>query len=379
MKRPETTLRIVYYMPFKPLGHPNPSGDLVIGSSLFQFLHLNGHAIFLASRLRLRWFYWKPGLWLRLVLEALKVLKKLRKTPPDLWLTYHSYYKAPDVLGALCTLVRPLPYYIFQGVYATKRRRHWKTRPGFLLNRWVLGRASAVFTNKHVDEINLKRLLPADRILYIPPGVDTTLFKRNPSARQALRTTWGCGRNPVILATAMFRPGVKTEGLEKIIQACHGLLQKGRAFHLVVCGDGATGTHLRKLAHQRLGARAIFTGKITRHQMNRIYSAADVFAFPGIREGLGMVYLEAQACGLPVVAYSRWGAAEVVIDGQTGFLCPPDTPCAFQKALDRLIQDRNLRRQMGAAAQAHVRIYHDQKLNHQRFETLLKQMVEDQR
>ncbi len=372
-------MRIFYYMPFKPLGHPNPSGDLVIGSGLYTFLRQCGHRITLASRLRFRWFYWKPWLWPRFLFETVRLLHQLRRSPPDLWLTYHSYYKAPDILGAVCTLLHPMPYFIFQGVYSTKRRRHWKTRPGFLLNRWVLARANAVFTNKHRDEINLKRLLPDNRVHYIAPGIDTALFQHDPAAREMLRRKWGCGDVPVILAAAMFRPGVKTEGLKQTIYACHGLRRQGRRFRLVICGEGATGPQLRALARHCLGDRVTFTGKVARKQMYRLYSAADIFAFPGIQEGLGMVYLEAQACGLPVVAFSRWGASEVVLDGQTGLLCSPERPDAYQKALARLIQDRHLRRRMGSAALAHVRAHHSQDLCHQRFEQLLKQMIKGRR
>ncbi len=370
-------MRIAYYMPFKPLGHPNPSGDLTIGSGIFMFMRRRGHRIRLASRLRLRWFYWKPLLWMRLLFESAKVWNRMRIDRPDLWLTYHSYYKAPDVLGALCSFFSPLPYFIFQGVYATKRKRHWKTRPGFILNRWVLGRARSVFTNKRIDEVNLKRLLPATRVQYVAPGVDTCLFRDDPAARRRLRGDWRCGQDAVILTAAMFRPGVKTEGLEIIIQACYGLRRKGRPFRLVICGAGASQAHLHRLAHQRLGSRVLFTGRVERDQMNCIYSAADIFAFPGIREGLGMVYLEAQACGLPVVAFSRWGAAEVVVDGRTGLLSSPAQPESLQENLDRLIQDCDLRRAMGAAAQAHVRTHHDQTRNYQRFEKLLRQLVTD--
>ena len=369
-------MRIVYYMPFKPLGHPNPSGDLVIGSSLFTFLDQRGHGIQLVSRLRTRWFYWKPWLWLRFLGEAVSVLRQLRRIRPDLWLTYHSYYKAPDVLGAVCTLIRPTPYFIFQGVYSTKRKRHWKTRIGFFLNRWALCRAAAVFTNKRNDEINLRRLLPDSHVHYIAPGIDTGAFQPDPSARRQLRAKWRCGEEPVILSAAMFRPGVKTDGLTKVINACRTLIQKGRRFHLVICGEGATGGYLRDLAKRSLGQRVIFTGQVARQTMNRIYSAADFFAFPGINEGLGMVYLEAQACGLPVVAYDRWGAAEAVISGTTGFLCSPDEPGSFEQALDRLVMEAELRQRMGAAARSHVSTRHDQRLNYQAFERKLKQLVE---
>jgi glycosyltransferase involved in cell wall biosynthesis len=243
----------------------------------------------------------------------------------------------------------------------------------------VLRRADTVFTNKRIDEFNLKRLLPAERVQYVAPGVDTTLFQRDPAARRSLRSDWRCGQDTVILSVAMFRPGVKTEGLEIIIQACYGLKQKGRAFRLVICGEGANNAHLRELANQRLGNRVIFTGRIERDQMHRIYSAADLFAFPGIREGLGMVYLEAQACGLPVVAFNRWGAAEVVRDGLTGLLSSPDKPEALLENLDQFIQNRDLRLKMGAAARVHVTTNHDQTLNYRRFEALLQQSVTTRR
>ena len=58
------------------------------------------------------------------------------------------------------------------------------------------------------------------------------------------------------------------------------------------------------------------------NRWRRYYSAGDMFVFPGIRESLGMVYLESQSCGLPVVAFHNGGIPEVVVDGETGFLTP---------------------------------------------------------
>ena len=81
-------VRICFYMPFKPLGHLHPSGDLIIGTELFQFLQRRGHDVRLVSRLRTRWIYWKPWQWLRLpgdivfaigaVLMAVDFIVKLR-------------------------------------------------------------------------------------------------------------------------------------------------------------------------------------------------------------------------------------------------------------------------------------------------------------
>ena len=77
------------------------------------------------------------------------------------------------------------------------------------------------------------------------------------------------------------------------------------------------------------GQRVQFLGKIPRLELYQYYSAADIFAFPGIEESLGMVYLEAQSCNLPVVAYQDWGGGETVVDEQTGLLSPAATPSLF--------------------------------------------------
>ncbi len=81
------------------------------------------------------------------------------------------------------------------------------------------------------------------------------------------------------------------------------------------------GAHLKALAEDLLPGRVVFTGRVARPDMAQCYSAADLFAFPGIGESLGMVYLEAQACGLPVVALESPGVSQVVVGGQTGIAC----------------------------------------------------------
>ncbi len=96
-----------------------------------------------------------------------------------------------------------------------------------------------------------------------------------------------------------------------------------------------------------------------REDLGAIFGAGDVFAFPGIRESLGMVYLEAQAAGLPVVALAEGGVPEVVRHGVTGILTPPGNAAAYRKALAWLLADKGRRRAMGEAAEAYVRAHHD--------------------
>ena len=368
-------MRIAFYTPFKPLGHHHPSGDLVIATGLYDFFTSRGHDIQQAGPLRARWIYWRPWTWIRLLKVYRRSCREVSHGRANLWLTYHTYYKAPDLLGSMVSRAAGIPYVIFQGIFSTKRRRHPKTWPGFVLNRAALMSARHIFTNRHDDWKNLKRLIPEARLTYVKPGIVTEDFAFNPDARQQLRQEWGVGNEPVILSVAMFRPDVKTEGLSFLIRSCGRLLKAGISFQLVIAGDGKERKKLQQLADRHLPGRARFVGKIAREKMHRFYSAGDMFVFPGIRESLGMVFLESQSCGLPVVAFHNGGIPEVVVDGETGFLTPAFVSESFDAAIRRLVLNKDLRRMMGQKAVLHVREHHNLIRNYRGMEKVLLNIV----
>jgi glycosyltransferase involved in cell wall biosynthesis len=369
-------MKIYFYTPFKPLNHADPSGDQVTAQGIFDFLLKQGHQVYPASQLRCRWIYWKPWQWPRLLSERKRVVRRLAADPMNVWFTYHSYYKAPDLLGPAASKLAKIPYVIFQGIYSTKRRRRLKTLPGFYLNAKTLCSAAHIFTNKKIDLLNLKRLVPENRITYVDPGIDPNDFCFNPALRAELRRQWNIGEEPVLFSAAMFRSDVKTEGLTWVIRACGELVRQGQRFWLVIAGDGKEKKTLQKLAEAQLPGRVRFVGKIPHSEMHRFYSAGDVFVFPGIKESLGMVFLEAQACGLPVVAFDNAGVPEAVQNGRTGLLVPMYAMEPFVNAIRRLLVDQALRRQMGAAASAYVREAHDLNKNYQELERVLRKTVE---
>jgi glycosyltransferase involved in cell wall biosynthesis len=168
---------------------------------------------------------------------------------------------------------------------------------------------------------------------------------------------------------------VKTEGLTWVIRACGELLRRGNQLYLVIAGDGKEKDRLQRLAREQLPDRFHFAGEIPRNEMYRYYSACDMFVFPGIRESLGMVFLEAQSCGLPVVAFDNAGVPEAVRDGKTGFLVPLYAAKPFADAIERLLKNKDLRRQMGRAAQSHVRQRHDLNKNYQKMEARLQTLA----
>jgi glycosyltransferase involved in cell wall biosynthesis len=368
-------MKILFYAPFKPLDHGHPSGELVTASGIVDYLVEQGHQVIVASSLRCRWIYWKPWLWPKLIIERRRVVRRFFKDDYDLWFTYHTYYKAPDLLGPYASRKLKIPYVIFQGIYSTKRRRKLKTLPGFYLNQHVLCTARHVFINKTVDWINLKRLLPDERISYLAPGLYPEQFYFDADARQALRARWNIGDVPLVFSAAMFRPDVKSEGLTWVIRACGELLRRGHHLRLVIAGGGKEKDKLQRLAHEQLPQRFHFAGEIPRSEMYRYYSACDVFVFPGIRESLGMVFLEAQSCGLPVVAFDNAGVPEAVQDGKTGFLVPMYAAKPFADAIERLLKNKDLRRQMSRAAQAHIRQAHDLNKNYQKMENVLQAII----
>lgn len=368
-------MHICFYAPFKPLGHANPSGDLVIATGIVDFLKRRGHRIDVISDFRARWVYWKPWRWPRLLAEKKRIGRHLSGSTPDLWLTYHSYYKAPDLLGPAITRRLDIPYVIFQGIYATKWRKKFKTRPGFMLNQKALQAGRLVFTNKQVDKVNLLRLLAPQKVCYLKPGLNPAEFTFDERARSELRRQWALGDHPVILSAAMFRPDVKTKGLVWVIRACGALYRNGIDFQLVIAGDGKEKNRLLRLADELVPQRVRFVGKMPRNRMFRFYSAGDVFAFPGFNESLGMVFLEAQSCGIPVVACADAGVPEAVKNCETGLLTPPKDFGRYVAALEKLVSDKALRGLMSRKAAAYIRTDHDLDHNYRELEKRLEDVV----
>ncbi|HER62495.1 MAG TPA: glycosyltransferase, partial [Desulfobacteraceae bacterium] len=187
------------------------------------------------------------------------------------------------------------------------------------------------------------------------------------------------GDTPVILAAAMFRADVKTEGLIWVIESCARLLAQGHDLRLVIAGDGREKSRLVSLARKLLGDKALFVGLVPRDEMAEFYSGGDLFVFPGINESLGMVYLEAQSCGLPVVAFETGGIPEVVRKGETGLLTPLFDRDRFDAAVAALVTDGRKRRQMGEDATRYIRENHDLEKNYRRLEQLLLDAVASHR
>jgi glycosyltransferase involved in cell wall biosynthesis len=176
----------------------------------------------------------------------------------------------------------------------------------------------------------------AERIERWGRGVDTARFR--PERRQPGRF----GPGIAIMYSGRL---TKEKGVDLLADAFLEAHARDPRLHLVLAGGGPEEDVLRA----RLGDRATFLGWLAGEQLADAYASADVFLFASQTDTFGQVLLEAQASGLPVVAVAEGGPIELVADGVTGRLCPPDAQ-ALASALVDLAARPGLRAAMAAQA-----------------------------
>jgi phosphatidylinositol alpha-1,6-mannosyltransferase len=192
------------------------------------------------------------------------------------------------------------------------------------------------------------------RVLEIPCGIDTGRFAPlDADERAAARRRHGLDPNrPVVLGQSRLVP---RKGFDVLIDAVARL---DHDVQLAIGGSGRDAERLRKRASERgVADRVHFLGRVPDEELASVFGMADVFAmlcrdrWGGLEaEGFGIVFVEAQACGVPAVAGRSGGSHEAVVDGVTGFVVAPRDVGAVARALDRLLHDDDERAMFGAAA-----------------------------
>ncbi|MDI5963535.1 glycosyltransferase family 4 protein [Streptomyces sp. SL13] len=198
----------------------------------------------------------------------------------------------------------------------------------------------------------------AARMVQLPPGVDETTFHPD-SGGPALRERLGLTGRPVVVCVSRL---VRRKGQDTLIRAMPEILRRVPDTVLLVVGGGPYAADLEKLAADTGVAAAVrFTGAVPWAQLPAHFGAGDVFAMPcrtrrgGLDvEGLGIVYLEASATGLPVVAGDSGGAPDAVLDGETGWVVRGDSPADTADRVATLLADPELRRRLGTRGRAWV-------------------------
>ena len=199
---------------------------------------------------------------------------------------------------------------------------------------------------------------PGPRFVRLPPGVDTDTFRPDVSGAE-VRTRYGLGDRPTVVCVSRLVP---RKGQDTLIRAWPAVRGHVPGAALLLVGRGRDLPRLRRLVRQRgLERDVLFTGGVPAAELPMHHAAGDVFAMPcrtrraGLDvEGLGIVYLEASATGLPVVAGDSGGAPEAVVEGETGWVVPGRSVTAVAARVSMLLADPAGARAAGEKGRAWV-------------------------
>ncbi|MBL8905476.1 MAG: glycosyltransferase family 4 protein [Rhizobiales bacterium] len=362
-------MRIAFYAPLKPPGHPVPSGDRQMARMLIKALALEGHSVEVVSHLRAFLADNGEARLTNLREEAQAEAERLAAcwadgAKPDLWLTYHPYYRAPDLLGPPLATRFGIPYVTIEASYAEKRDRDgWAGAQRFLKSAVERSALNICFTRR--DRDGLAMLGPAVRLASIPPFIDVANFSLPPPGRHG---------GPIrLVAVAMMRKGDKFDSYRMLAAALERLNDVD--WHLKVIGDGPLRAQVQSLFQNLSASRLSWAGERGPDRIAAELRDADLYCWPGCGEAYGLAYLEAQAAGIPVVAQKIAGVPEVVRDGETGILTPAGDIAAYAGAIGTLSADRSKLRRLGDEARRFVLGERTLEIAAQRLSALLADIV----
>ncbi len=234
----------------------------------------------------------------------------------------------------------------------------WSMLPGARQLLAVIGRHADTMT--YISDYTLRRFRkafgPRPHWVHLPSGVDVELFQpAEAQSRADTRRRWGLGDAPVIVCISRLVP---RKGQDQLIKVHERVRKEVPNAQLVIVGQGSYRSTLDVMAQGVPGVR--LTGALEFDDMRSLLAAADVCAMPARTrgkgldvEGLGIVYLEAQASGIPVVAGNSGGAPETVTP-ETGIVVDGRNESELIHALVKLLTDPELRAAMGSAGRRHV-------------------------
>ena len=354
-------MRIAFYAPLKSPTHGTPSGDRRVAGLLLDALRLAGMRVELASTFR---SFDGDGdaerqLALRRQGEALGVALAdgWRARPagerPQLWFTYHLYYKAPDWLGPVVSAELGIPYVVAEASHAAKRA-HGAWALGHEATVAAIRQAALIVSPSRDDIAGLKELVAPSRILYLPPFLDVEHYGAARARRKELRERLARENQlddgvPWLIVAAMMRVGDKLASYRSLAAALGYNLDV--PWRLLIAGDGPARAQVQ-VALERAGVaeRARLLGSMPTRKLAEVFAACDLSPWPAVNEAYGMALLEAQAAGVPVVSCATRGVPDVVVDGKTGLLVPYGDEAALASAVRSLLDDAPRRSALGEGA-----------------------------
>ena len=267
-------------------------------------------------------------------------------------------FGAAAPLGLLASSLRKLGVQNIVGM-TQGHETGWAMTPGTRQALRKIGNDTDYLTyiSEYTHKKIAKALSPAAaaRMRRIVPGVDTTEFSpANLSSGNQLRTELGWTDRPVIVCVSRL---MARKGQDELIRALPKIHQTAPNASLIIVGDGPYRKDLERLV-KKLGLESFvhLTGKVSQAELSKWYAAGDIFAMPCRTrmggwdvEGLGIVFLEGSATGLPAIVGDSGGAVDAVIDGETGYLVDGTNTAEIAERIAYLFANPDVAKKMGEA------------------------------
>jgi glycosyltransferase involved in cell wall biosynthesis len=294
---------------------------------------------------------WSPGVTAKRILSNLLAASRLRAGRYD-WIVGF------DLDGFHYGRAKTAPYIAnIKGVIADELtnergavRATLKVQAAF--ERVAVRRADIVVTTSRYSRERIVEAytIPAAKIVIVPELIDLQAWTEG--GRQAPATPTG---PPAVLTVAHMYP---RKNLGVLLRAYAHLREAGVPFQAWVVGEGPCRKAWERLRDDLdLKDRVTFLGTIPRRDLVDRYRRAAIFCLPSRQEGFGIVFLEAMACGKPIIAGRAAAIPETVTDGETGILVDPEDPEALAREMEGLLHDPDRRRAMGEAGRRRVERY----------------------
>ena len=272
----------------------------------------------------------------------------------------HSHTWYANLAGYVASLLYGIPHVVT--VHSLEPLRPWKAEQlgsGYALSSWcertaveAAAAVIAVSDGMRDDVLSAYPAVPRDRVRVIRNGIDTSEYSPDPATDVLSYYDIDPGRPSVVFVGRVTRQ----KGLPVLLRAAAGF---DPAAQIVICAGQADTPALesevsdlaRRLRAKRSGV-VWLSGMLTKREVIQLLTHATVFACPSLYEPLGIVNLEAMACGTAVVGSRVGGIPEVVVDGETGLLVRPGDPAALAHAINVLVVDRQRAAEMGRLGRA---------------------------
>ena len=269
---------------------------------------------------------------------------------PLLWFCYHPYFKSPDLIGPEMCHRFDIPYVTAEASYSPRRGQgSWAPAQETVLKSINQAAVNICFTER--DRVGLRSASNTATLAMLRPFIDTSAFLADELSNNALHRD-----SARLSVVAMMRAGDKMNSYIRLAESLKHLMHL--PWTLSVVGDGPLRSDVHSLFNELPAERMEWHGLLEPPEIASLLARSALYVWPGCGEAYGLAYLEAQAAGVPVVAFDTAGVPEVVEHDTSGILTPEGDDEAYAGAIAALLNNPQRLGTLSRNAVARVKRYH---------------------